>query len=37
MRNYLFFHRIFINTESCVKASAPSLNDTSLNRHRHHE
>ena len=30
-RNYCFFHRSFINTESCVKASASSLDDdTSL-------
>ena len=30
MRNYRFLHRSFINTESCVKASVPSLDDTSL-------
>ena len=30
MRNDCFVHRSFINTESCVKASAPSLDETSL-------
>ena len=30
MRNYQFFHRGFINAESCVQAATPSLDDTSL-------